>query len=596
MEARALRPTEPSSPDPLSGGSSSPGGEEPFRSTATDPEDSLPGLPSQVPVFHPRSLSVKLVLSLVAGLSVVFGLIGWQHTVLHRRDLEERTFASTDRISETIKRSARYSMLHNHRDEVYHIITTIGAQPGIGRIRIYNEQGRISFSTDEHEVGNFVDKKVEACVSCHAQEQPLTRLNRPDRLRIFRNEKGERLAGLINPIENEPSCWSAACHAHSPNQQVLGVLDVTVPLAGLDETIAHGARRMVGDTVLGITAVCLLAVVLTWFVVQRPVSHLVRGTRLVSSGDLDTKIPVESQDELGILARSFNRMTEGLRHARDELSEWARTLEVRVDEKTAELKSVHQEMLRVERMTSIGKLAAIIAHEINNPLAGIHTYARLLMKEVDRGQLDLPRTKENLSVIASESARCGEIVKGLLQFARPNGSTKLMPSDANEVVRKSLRLVEHKLSMMGVKTRIDLDPQLPAIPCDPQQVAQALVALLINACEAMTLNEGRLEVTTRPLAGTEGRTGVEIRVGDNGSGMDAETKAHIFEPFFTTKRGERSLGVGLAVAMSIVTRHGGEIEVDSSPGAGTTFTLRFFERPRLGTGTSPEAAAVTPGA
>jgi two-component system NtrC family sensor kinase len=287
-------------------------------------------------------------------------------------------------------------------------------------------------------------------------------------------------------------------------------------------------------------------------------------------------------------------MTEDLRHARDELSEWARTLEVRVDEKTSELKSVHQEMLRVERMTSIGKLAAIIAHEINNPLAGIHTYARLLMKEVDRGTLDLPRTKENLSVIASESARCGEIVKGLLQFARPNGSTKLMPSDANEVVRKSLRLVEHKLAMMGVKTQIDLGRELPAIPCDPQQVAQALVALLINACEAMTLNEGRLEVTTRRLGRTEGRTGVEIRLGDNGSGMDAETKAHIFEPFFTTKRGERSLGVGLAVAMSIVTRHGGEIEVDSSPGAGTTFTLRFFERPRFGTGTSPEAAAVTP--
>ena len=147
-------------------------------------------------------------------------------------------------ISETIKRSARYSMLSNHKDEVYHIITTIGAQPGIGRIRIYNEQGRISFSTDEHEVGTFVDKKVEACVSCHAQEQPLTRLNRPDRLRIFRNEKGERLAGLINPIENEPSCWNAECHAHPASQQVLGVLGVVGPrrmpyaevMAVVDET------------------------------------------------------------------------------------------------------------------------------------------------------------------------------------------------------------------------------------------------------------------------------------------------------------------------------------------------------------------------
>ena len=184
-------------------------------------------------------------------------------------------------------------MLSNHKDEVYHIITTIGAQPGIGRIRIYNEQGRISFSTDEHEVGTFVDKKVEACVSCHAQEQPLTRLNRPDRLRIFRNEKGERLAGLINPIENEPGCWNAECHAHPATQQVLGVLDVTVPLASLDETIESGAKRMAADTIAGIGAVSLLAGILTWLVVQKPVRRLVRGTRRVAAGDLEAKIPVD---------------------------------------------------------------------------------------------------------------------------------------------------------------------------------------------------------------------------------------------------------------------------------------------------------------
>jgi len=547
-------------------------------------------------------LSVKLVVYLVSGLGIVFGLIGWQHTRLHRRDLEERTFAATDRISETIKRSARYSMLNNHRDEVYHIITTIGAQPGIGRIRIYNEQGRISFSTDEHEVGTFVDKKVEACVSCHAQEQPLTRLNRPDRLRIFRSEKGERMAGLINPIENERSCWNAPCHAHPANQQVLGVLDVTVPLGSLDLTIAQGARRMVGDTLIGISVVSLLAGVLTWFVVQKPVSRLVRGTRRVAAGDLDAKIPVESRDELGVLARSFNQMTVDLRQARDEVSGWTRQLETRVEEKTAELKKVHQNMIHVERMTSIGKLAAIVAHEINNPLAGIHTYARLLMKQVDQGGLNPERAKENLSMIASESARCGEIVKGLLQFSR-SARIEMRPSDVNEAVRHSLRLVDHKISLMAVKTRVDLAPDLPLVVCDPQQVVQALVALLINACEAMSPNEGCLEVTTRRIgagAGSGGaaaspaaaeRTGVEIRVRDNGTGMDAETKARIFEPFFTTKEGEKSLGVGLTVVMSIVTRHGGEIEVDAAPGEGTTFTLRLFDRPGAGAGAPPAAVA-----
>ncbi|HJW14963.1 MAG TPA: ATP-binding protein [Thermoanaerobaculia bacterium] len=558
---------------------------------------------ARTPFLLPGSLSVKLVVYLVSGLGIVFGLIGWQHTRLHRRDLEERTFAATDRISETIKRSARYSMLNNHRDEVYHIISTIGAQPGIGRIRIYNEQGRISFSTDEHEVGTFVDKKVEACVSCHAQEQPLTRLNRPDRLRIFRSEKGERMAGLINPIENEKNCWNAQCHAHPASQQVLGVLDVTVPLESLDLTIAQGARRMVGDTLIGISVVSLLAGVLTWFVVQKPVSRLVRGTRRVAAGDLDAKIPVESRDELGVLARSFNQMTEDLRQARDEVSGWTRQLETRVEEKTAELKKVHQNMIHVERMGSIGKLAAIVAHEINNPLAGIHTYARLLMKQADQGQLDPERAKANLSMIASESARCGEIVKGLLQFSRGGSRIEMRPSDVNEAVRHSLRLVDHKISLMAVKTRVDLAPDLPQVICDPQQVVQALVALLINACEAMSPNEGCLEVTTRRLGAAAGtgraeaspaagrRTGVEIRVRDNGTGMDAETKARIFEPFFTTKEGEKSLGVGLTVVMSIVTRHGGEIDVDAAPGEGTTFTLRLFDRPGAGAGAEPAAVA-----
>ncbi len=550
------------------------------------------GYASRSRFLLPGNLSVKLVVYLVAGLGIVFGLIGWQHTLLHRRDLEERTFASADRVSETIKRSARYSMLSNHRDEVYHIITTIGAQPGIGRIRIYNEQGRISFSTDEREVGTFVDKKVEACVSCHAQEQPLTRLNRPDRLRIFHNEKGERLAGLINPIENEPGCWNAECHAHPANQQVLGVLDVTVPLATLDAMIAHGARRMVGDTVIGISAVSLLAGLLTWWVVQKPVTRLVRATRRVAAGELEAKIPVESRDELGVLAQSFNQMTEDLRHARDEVAGWTRTLETRVDEKTAELKKVHQQMLHVERMTSIGKLAAIVAHEINNPLAGIHTYARLLMKLADRGELDPASAKENLSLIASESARCGEIVKGLLQFSRPDQRTEMHPGDLNEAVRHSLRLVEHKIKLMAVKTRVDLDPDIPQVLCDRQQVIQALVALLINACEATAGNEGEIVVTTRrlgsggqppgPSVPAGARGGGEIRVRDNGLGMDEETKARIFEPFFTTKEGEKSLGVGLAVVMSIVNRHAGEIEVESAPGAGTTFTLRFFEQPGPG--------------
>jgi signal transduction histidine kinase len=127
--------------------------------------------------------------------------------------------------------------------------------------------------------------------------------------------------------------------------------------------------------------------------------------------------------------------------------------------------------------------------------------------------------------------------------------------------------------------------------CDRQQIVQSLVALLINACEAMTPNEGVLEVSTRAVS-EKGRAGIEIRVRDNGIGMDAETKDRIFEPFFTTKEGEKSLGVGLTVVMNIVTRHGGDIEVDAAPGKGTTFTLRLFDPPAAGVAQARRSEAV----
>lgn len=511
-------------------------------------------------------------------MAIIFTVLGYRNVQLHQQHLEEMTIASADRISETIKRSTRYSMLKNHRDEVYHIITTIGAQPGMNKIRIFNKEGAISFSTDEREVNTFVDKKAEACYACHAQEQPLTRLNRPDRVRVYAGPNGERILGLINPIENEPSCYSAACHAHPPDKQVLGVLDVTLSLAKVDETIAQGRRQMIGSFTVSIAIISLIVGGLIWIMVHQPVKQLIAGTKRVAAGDLDYKINLSSHDEIGELATSFNRMTDELKQANDQLTDWAKTLETRVEQKTVELKRAHEQMIQVERMASIGKLAAIVAHEINNPLAGILTYAKLLLKKVRNNGFaagDHESAKQYLEMIASESARCGDIVKNLLQFARQT-AVNLQPNDVNEIIRQSARLVQHKMDLMNLTTRIQLDDQMPTIVCDAQQIKQALVALLINACEAMTSGEGVLEVGSRYRPELRA---VEITVRDNGVGMDEETQKHIFEPFFTTKEQGKGVGLGLAVVYGIVNRHAGEIEVESALGHGTTFTLRLPEQP-----------------
>jgi two-component system NtrC family sensor kinase len=170
-------------------------------------------------------------------------------------------------------------------------------------------------------------------------------------------------------------------------------------------------------------------------------------------------------------------------------------------------------------------------------------------------------------------------VKNLLQFARQT-TVDLRPNDVNEIIRQSVRLVQHKVDLMNVRTQVQLDEQIPTIICDAQQIKQALVALLINACEAMTAGEGALDVQScyRP-----DQRLVEIAVRDNGIGMDEETQRHIFEPFFTTKEQGKGVGLGLAVVYGIVNRHSGEIAVESALGRGTTFTLRLPERPE-GTG------------
>lgn len=523
-------------------------------------------------------LSLKLIVCLVGSMIVIFSLLGYQSIRIHKRNLEEMTNLMAERISNTIKDSTRYSMLQNHRDEVYHIITTIGSKPGIKKIRIFNKEGKISFSTDASEVNTFVDKKAEACYACHSQEHPLDHLDRPDRVRTYMGADHERILGLINPIENAPACSNSGCHAHTPDKQMLGVLDVTLSLAGVDQTIAQGERSMIMTFIVAILVISAIFATLIWIMIYRPVKQLIRGTKQVAAGNLDSTIEVSSQDEIGELASSFNHMTRELKVANEELTDWAKTMEKRVDEKTLELKRANDQMIQVERMASIGKLAAIVAHEINNPLAGILTYAKLLLKKM--GAISTPDAevmKQDLQMIAGESARCGEIVKSLLQFARqtvPN----LQPHDVNEIIRQSMRLVQHKMHLMNLETKIELEEKLPFVVCDEQQIKQALVALLINACEAMHPEEGLLEVGSRNCPE---RQSVRIIIKDNGIGMDEETQKHIFEPFFTTKESIKGMGLGLAVVFGIIGRHSGTIVVESAPGRGAKFVIELPVKPEM---------------
>jgi len=518
-----------------------------------------------------HSISAKLVGSLLAAMAVIFALLGYSSIRLHRKDLEAATLTSAERVSDVISRSTDYYMMRNDREGLYHAIKTMANEPGMAKVRILDQQGQITYSTDSTEVNHVLDKTAEACYGCHTQSQPLARLNRPDRFRIYRNGGGHRVLGIITPIENKPDCSNAACHAHPAEQQVLGVLDTDISLEKADAQLAASSAYLLYYTAGAMLLISVLSWLFVWRELGQPIKGLKSGTDYLARGELGHQIDVGSHDELGDLAHSFNGMSLQLRAANEEIVQWAMTLEDRVEQKTTELQRAHDHVLHVEKMASIGKMAAVVAHEVNNPLSGILTYAKLLRKWIASGQTEREKHDEAmqcLELIASESRRCGDLIKNLLTLSR-SAPMNLQATDLNSVVQRALMLVRPQLESVGIELQLNLAKDLPMVQCDAAQIEQVLIALTINAKDAMPRG-GNLWLETR-LSSDE--RDIEIKVRDDGTGIAPDLLPHIFEPFLTTKESEHGVGLGLAIARGIVERHNGRIAVDSELGKGTTFVI-----------------------
>lgn len=542
-----------------------------------------------------HALLGSLEIRLLAPLSIAVGVILALHAVLSFQSTKEHFLALVHdeviRSSDLIRRATHDGMLLNRLDEVQATIERLAEAPEVAAIRVYDKRGAVVLSARESEYGQTISLESDTCQSCHASG-----VTRDDALlersSLTQSEGGPEVLRHLIVIENEPACSAADCHFHPAELRVLGVLDVEMSMAPLEAAVQTSGRQLLTTTIGLIVISGLVAALFVRRVVHRPTQALYEGTQRIAGGDLDTQIEVQGEHELARLAEAFNRMAAELKHARAEVTAWSDRLEEKVELKTRELQKAQRQVLHMEKMASLGKLSATVAHELNNPLGGILTYARLVKRELVDQPLD-PKlhaeVERYLNVVDRECSRCGAIVHNLLTFARHTGAEMALVN-INEVIERSLMLIRHHLEIRNVRLTSEVLEGDAMIVADPGQIQQALIALFVNAVEAMQDGATADPSLLVHCTGTDAE--IEILVRDTGMGIRTEDLPHIFEPFFSTKgKQESGVGLGLAVVYGIINRHGGQIDVVSEPGHGATFIIHLPRKPRVsGDGGTPDSA------
>lgn len=479
--------------------------------------------------------------------------------------LLEEAVTYADKLGDTVIRATQHQMLYDDRGRTQEIIEEIGKEKGIGNIRLMDKTGTIICSTQSQEIGTLLDKKDEACNMCHETGNPAIHASSMNRSRQFTRHDGKQLLGLAKAIYNDEKCHTAACHFHPADIKVLGVLDVTIPLDHMNEQLATYRGTTIAITLLLMGLISLFLTIFIQQLVNQPVQQLVKHTEKLARGEMDGTVSLASGDELGDLADSFNRMTLKLKQARDELEDWAKNLETKVEERTKEITAIQAQLIRSEKLASIGELVAGIAHEINNPLTGILVFSSLVN---DDPKLD-PELKDDLKTIVQETERCSKIVKGLLDFSRESLPQKKL-SSINDILDLALSLVEHQILFQNIALIKDYTFDMPDIMLDPNQFEQVFINMLLNAGQSMA-NGGSLNIRTGI---TEDGLSEFIGISDTGCGIPEENLTKIFDPFFSTKE-NKGTGLGLSVSYGIIRNHRGDICVQSVVGNGTTFTIEL---------------------
>jgi len=510
--------------------------------------------------------AVVLFISFSAILRTVY--INYFNTVLKQNG---------NNVGAIVEGSLYKSMLENDKSTLHGTLDIINTMPGIDDVNLYDQNDNLAYSSFAADAKNHSNPD---CISCHSDlgqifsrnERSYMIIDAESDCAMNPNKPGERHMLIRRPILNELSCYTAACHAHSRDEEVLGSLIIRMPLSDLDSALHKSSIQFL---IMALLISGIIVTVLIWFTrkrIREPLLGIVSASEAVSQGEMSTRLDIKPDllDDMKMVSTAFNNMLDHIDNATSELENWSKQLEYKVRKKSEELSEAHNELVNVERIASLGKLSASVAHEINNPLSGILVYTKLVHKQVESQDLT-PARKQNilrqLKLIETETKRCGDIVKGLLDFSRKN-QEDFEDRHLNEIVEGTYELMLHHVKIANIRFLVMTEAKADLVRCSANQIKQACVALLVNASEAVAEN-GEISIRTRNTDGTT----VRIEITDNGSGIAPEDVPHIFEPFFTTKQDASGIGLGLSIVHGIVQNHKGRIEVDSAVGRGTTISM-----------------------
>jgi two-component system NtrC family sensor kinase len=469
------------------------------------------------------------------------------------------------------------SMLENDRTSLQGTLDIINTMSGIDDVNMYDNKNNLVYTSISSDTTNHSNPD---CKSCHknfdtmfsVKEKSYRIIDANSECIMNPNKNNTRHLLIKSPILNDKSCSTSSCHAHSPNDEVLGSLIIKMPLERLDSALKKSTTDY---TLLAALMTFLLLIFLILFTnkkIKNPLNEIIKASEAVTKGDKSTRLDIKPHQlsDMRMVSYAFNEMLDNLQTANSELQNWSQQLEYKVQKKSEELGQAQNELINIERIASLGKLSLSVAHEINNPLSGILIYTKLIYKQLNNQDLD-PTKKESmlkhLKLIENETKRCGDIVKGLLDFSRKD-QNNFEPKHLHEILIETYELMSHPMKVANVNFLSDFGAKKDLINCSPNQIKQVCIAILVNASEAVSENG---EVILRTLNPDENHIRIEIT--DNGVGIAEADIPHIFEPFFSTKEKASGIGLGLAIVHGIVQSHKGKTDVKSIRGKETTISI-----------------------